>query len=55
MFSTKEQASTYMSVIEEQQDSLKQLVISVYSTRLYNLILKSTLTYYGFFFKNTVF
>lgn len=30
-FSTKEQASTCMSIIEEQQDSVKQLVIRLYS------------------------
>lgn len=39
MFSMKEQASTYMSIIEEQQDSLKQLVICVYNLILHNLIL----------------
>lgn len=30
VFSTKEQASTCMSIIEEQQDSVKQLVIDLY-------------------------
>lgn len=30
VFSTKEQASACMSIIEEQQDSVKQLVIYLY-------------------------
>lgn len=30
VFSTKEQVSTCMSIIEEQQDSVKQLVIDLY-------------------------